>query len=260
MKGLVVALLFVPLTGVLHAQLSCLDYGSAVYCSNGLSAIRSGNMMYFSDGATVQTFGNIVTINNETTKIAQTDVAASYQAGQAIGSAIGSVIATVRQRRKFYRVCDVNPYARGWLNGSPAFCSEAAISDACSNVPQFDFSGFKYAGDSPHHISWIISPGIGTGPAGTLLYLPNWPKSDGEIECVPDVAMHSTHLAKLWLVHKHEAEYNLRDSHPHLSQDDSARIVNYIYANPDSYDARKVAQLSAAKMFEKIYVAVRATS
>lgn len=72
--------------------------------------------------------------------------------------------------------------------------------------------------------------------------------------------MQSTHLAKLWLAHKQEAEYYLRDSHPHLSEDDSARIVNYIYANPDSYDARKVAQRSASKMFEAIYIAVRATS
>jgi hypothetical protein len=255
MKSLVVALSLVTLTVALHAQLSCLDYGSAVYCSNGLSAIRSGNMMYFSDGTTVQTFGNVVTINNQPTEIAQTNVAASYQAGQAIGAVIGSVIANVRQRRKFYRVCDVNPYAHGWLNGSPAFCSKTAILEACSNVPQLDFSGFKYAGDSPHHLSWTDS-----GPAGTFLYLPNWPKSDGEIECAPDVATHSTHLAKLWLAHKHEAEYSLRDSHPHLSEDDSARIVNYIYANPDAYDARKVVQPSAAKMFEKIYIAVKATS
>jgi hypothetical protein len=234
---------------IAHGQVACSDYGQAIYCSNGLSAVRAANTFYFSDGTTAQSFGNTITISGQPVEVSRSDAAAAnYALGQAIGTVVGGVIAEVRQRRKFYRVCDVNPYARGWLNGSPAFCSEAAIVDACSNVPQFDFSGFKYAGDRPRHLSWT-----GTPPAATLFYLPNTPKFDGEIECAPDVATHSTHLAKLWLVRKHEAEYYLHDSHPRLSQDDCARIVNYIYTHPEAYNASKV----TVQMFENIYVAVR---
>jgi len=245
---------------IARAQVTCSDYGQAVYCSNGLSGIRAANTVYFSDGTTAQTYGNTITISGQSVQVSRSDAAAAdYAVGQAIGAVIGSVISEVWQRRKFYRVCDVNPFARGWLNGSPAFCSEAAIVDACSNVPQFDFSGFNYMGDSPHHLSWIASPGIGTGPGQlpTLLYLPNWPHGfDGEIVCVPDVAAHSVHLAQLWLTHKNEAEYYLHNSHPHLSEADSARIVNYIYSHPETYKAGKM----TAQSFEKLYIAVKAIS
>src|SRR5271169_773266 len=243
---------------IAHGQVTCSDYGQAIYCSNGLSAVRAANTLYFSDGTTAQFFANTVTINGQPVVISRSNAAAAdYAMGQAVGTMVGAVIAEVRQRRKFDRVCDVNPYAWGWLNGSAAFCSKAAILDACANVPQFDFSGFKYTGDSPHHLSSISSPGIGTGPAGTLLYLPNWPHGfEGEIECVPDVAAHSTHLATLWLAHKHEAENYLHDSHPRLSQDDCARIVNYIYTHPEAYKAGKM----TAQSFEKLYVGVKATS
>jgi len=259
MKRIAIALLFLVIfTSAVYAQISCLDYGSAVYCSNGLSAIRSGNTMYFSDGTTVQMFGNVVTINNQTTEITQSNVAASYQAGQAIGAAIGSVIADVRQRGKFDRMCDVNPYAWGWMwNGSPGFCSKAAILDACSNVPQFDFSGFKYTGDHPNHLSWVIAGG--NDPAGTLLYLPNPHASnwyEGEIKCTSDEAAHSVHLAQLWLGYKREVEFYLHDSHPHLSQDDSAKIINYVYDHPEAYTIKK----RTTQMFEKIYRAVGANS
>jgi hypothetical protein len=208
-------------------------------------------MMYFSDGTTVQTFGNMVTINNQTTEVAQSNVAAGYQAGQAIGAAIGFVIADVRQRRKFDRVCDVNPYAWGWMwNGSPGFCSQAGIRDVCSNIANIDFDGFKYTGDLPRRL-------LGDAEGG-LWYFSDWPARLGDkgTKCILDEAAHSTHLAQLWLTHKHEAEYYLRDSHPHLSQDDSARIVNYIYTHPDAYKGSKI----TARMFEKLYVAVKATS
>jgi hypothetical protein len=242
--------------GIARGQISCLDYGQAVYCSNGLSAVRSGNTLYFSDGTTAQTLGNIVTINGLPTEVSRSDAAdataGSYAMGQAIGTMVGAVFADVRHRRKFYQICGVDPYARGWLNGMLAFCSQEAILDACSNVPKFDFSGFKYAGDTPHHLSWDT--------AGKLQYLPNWPRLDGEVECVPDIAAHSTHEARLWLAYKREVETALVGLHPHLSQNDCARIVNYILAHPDAYDARKVYKGLAAEMFQKIYIAVKANS
>jgi hypothetical protein len=242
--------------GVAYGQISCWDYGQAVYCSNGLSGVRSGNTLYFSDGTSAQTFGNTVTIDGRPTEVSRSDAAdataGSYAMGQVIGTVVGGVVADIRHRHKFHQMCDVDPYARGWLNGMLAFCSQAAILDSCPNVPQFDFSGFKYAGDTPHHVSWDA--------AGTLRYLPNWPRLDGEVECVPDVAAHSTHEAKLWLAHKREVEAALIGLHPHLSQDDCARIVNYILAHPDAYDARKIYKGSAAEMFQKIYTTVKASS
>jgi len=236
-----------------QTQISCSDYGQAIYCSNGLSAIRAGNALYFSDGTTAQTFGNTTTIQNQPVQISSSNAATSYAAGQVIGGVVGGIIVEVKQRRKFDRVCEVDAYARGWLSGMPAFCSREAVLDACSNITNFDFSGFKFTGDTPHHLSWSTA-------TGTLTYLPNSPRLDGGIECIPDVAKHAVNEARLWLAHKHEVEVWAKDSHPHLSPDDCARIVNYIYAHPDSYDVRKVAQQSAAKMFEKIYVAVKATS
>jgi hypothetical protein len=235
-----------------QTQISCSDYGRAIYCSNGLSAIRAGNALYFSDGTTALTFGNTTSIQSRPVQISSSSVSTSYAAGQVIGGIVGGIIVDVKQRRKFDRVCDVDVYARGWLVGMPAFCSREAVLDACSNITNFDFSGFKFTGDTPHHLSWTT--------AGTLTYLPNWPRLDGGIECIPDAAKHAVNEARLWLAHKHEVVVWAKDLHPDLSQDDCARIVNYIYANPDSYNVRKAAQQSTARMFEKIYIAVRATT
>jgi len=249
------ALLTIMLASVTsgQTQISCSDCGQAIYCSNGLSAIRAGNALYFSDGTTALTFGNTTTIQNQSVQISSNSVATSYAAGQIIGGMVGGIIVEVKQRQKFDRVCDVDTYAHGWLSGSPAFCSQAAVLDACSNITNFDFSGFKFTGDTPQHLSWTAT--------GTLTYLPNWPRLDGGIECVPDVVKHAVNEARLWLAHKHEVEVWSKDSHPHLSQDDCARIVNYIYAHPESYDVKKAVRTAAAlKMFEKIYVAVHATS
>jgi hypothetical protein len=252
MKPTFIVLVLLASVARSQTQISCSDYGQAIYCSNGLSAIRAGNTLYFSDGTLAQTFGNTTTIQNQPVQISSSNASTSYAAGQVIGGMVGGIIVEVKQRRKFDRICDVDWYARGWLSGMPAFCSREAVLDACSNIANFDLSGFKFTGDTPHHLSWTS--------AGTLTYLPNWPRLDGGIECIPDVAKQAVNEARLWLAHKHEVEVWAKDLHPHLSQDDCARIVNYIYAHPDSYDARKVAQQSAAKMFEKIYVAVKATS
>lgn len=236
-----------------QTQISCSDYGQAIYCSNGLSAIRAGNALYFSNGTTALTFGNTTTIQNQSVQISPSEASTSYAAGQVIGGMVGGVIVEVKQRRKFDRICDVDWYARGWLSGMPAFCSREAVLDACSNIANFDFSGFKFAGDTPHRLSWNTA-------TGTLTYLPNSPRLDGGIECIPDVARHAVNEARLWLAHKHEVEVWAKDSHPHLSQDDCARIVNYIYGNPNSYQVRKSGSTVSGKMFEKIYVAVKATS
>ncbi len=252
MTRFAIALTFLgAFTSLVHAQISCLDYGSAIYCSNGLSAIRSGNTMYFSDGTTVQTFGNTVTIDNQTTKIAQSDTAASYRAGQAIGAVIGSVIADVRQRRRFDQMCDVDPYSWGWMqNGSPGFCSREGIQDVCSNIANIDFDGFKYTGDHPRRL-------LGDGEGG-LWYFAKWPARLGDkgTKCILDEAAHSTHLAQLWLEHRREVLYYLHDSHPHLSQDDSAKIINYLYNHPGAYKIKN----RTAEMFEKMYRAAGASS
>jgi len=208
-----------------QSQISCQDYGTAVYCSNGLSAIRAGGTMYFSDGTTASTYGNTTYIQEQPVQVTRSDD--YYQAGQALGSLVLGIVGVVQDIRrlgKWEDYCFVNPYARGWVNGSPAFCSKDAILDACSNIPSFDFSGYKNSWDSPHHIGWA---------GDDLIYWPSWPKKGvyDEIKCVPDVAGHAIHEAKLWLFYKQEASFYL----PGLSQDDCIRIVNYIYAHPKEY-------------------------
>jgi hypothetical protein len=242
---------------------TCRDAGTAVFCSNGLSAIRSGNTMYFSDGTSAMTSGNTVFIQSpsqaqpQPVPITQSD---SYEAGQAIGNMVLGVIGLVqevKQQNKLADWCYVHPYSRVWLRGGPAFCSKAAILDACSNVASFDFSGYKYPLDSPHHIAW--------SGEDHLYYNPSWPHgSRGEVRCVPDEAGHAVHNAKLWLFYKQEASYYLRNSHPNLSDDDSIRIVNYIYTHPRDYKYINPAdhqfELKKTQLYQKLYSSAKATS
>jgi hypothetical protein len=187
-------------------------------------------MMYFSDGTTVMQSGNAVYINENTR--ANQSYQASHEAGAAFGNIVGAVIIDVRQRRKFDRVCDHDPYAQGWIMGRPAFCSEAAIRDACPQLT--DFSGFKYSGDSPRKIGWVESAGLGTATAGSLLYLPDWPHGNRSEACVPDTAGHALHEAQLWLSNFHEAQSFL----PGKSDDDVASVVVWLYAHADDYDVK----------------------
>jgi hypothetical protein len=222
-----VSTLPLPLYG--QARVSCSDYGAAIYCSNGLSAIRSGNVVYFSDGTTVMQSGNSVYINENTQ--ANQNYQASYAAGTALGNVVGAVISDVHQHRKFERACDYDPYAHGWIMGRPAFCSEAAIRDACPQLT--DFSGFKYSGDQPHKIGWVESGGLGTATVGSLVYFPAWPHGNS-VPCVADVGGHAIHEANLWLAHLREAQPFL----PSKSDDDVARILVWLYAHPGDYDVK----------------------
>jgi len=191
--------------------------------------------MYFSDGTTAIQSGNTVYINENTQ--ASQDYQASYAAGAALGNVVGTVISDVRQRRKFDRVCDYDPYAQGWMMGRPAFCSEAAIHDACPQLS--DFSGFKYSGDSPHKITWVVPAGLGTASVGSLLYLPDWPHGNHSEQCVPDTAGHALHEAQLWLSRFHEAQSFL----PGKGDDDVARILVWLYAHPGDYDVKHKATM-----------------
>jgi hypothetical protein len=264
---LLVSMLAISVTKAYPQSISCQDAGTAIFCSNGLSAVRSGNTMFFSDGTSAITSGNTVFIQSpsqaqpQPVPITQSN---SYEAGQALGNmalgvigAVVGVVQEVKQQNKWADWCYVHPYSRGWLQGSPAFCSKDAIIDACSNVGSFSFSGYKYPWDSPHHIGWA---------GDELYYLPNWPHDRPEdwIKCIPDEAGHAIHEAKLWLFYKQEVSYYLRNSHPNLSQDDCIRIVNYIYGHPKDYKYinPKDHQLERKKteLFEKLYSSAKATS
>jgi hypothetical protein len=186
-------------------------------------------MMYFSDGTTVMQSGSNLYINNNTQ--ANRDYAA-YSVGQAVGAIVGSVIADVRDRRRFERTCDYDPYARGWVMHRPTFCSVAAIQDACPQLT--DASGFKYAGDTPHHLTWAQD--------GSLSYLPNWPHGfDGEVRCVPNVAGHATHEAAVWLANFNEARSFLAGK----TDDDAARVVVWLCTHPGDYQANHKAAMYA---------------
>lgn len=228
------ALLGLPVCG--QESMSCSDYGAALYCSNGLSAIRSGNMMYFSDGTTAMLSGTCVYIKENTQ--ASQDYRASYAAGAALGNLVGGVVSDVRQRRKFERVCEYDPYAQGWIVGRPAFCSEAAIRDACPQVT--DFSGFKYAGDTPNHLTWT--------QGGSLSYLPHWPHGfDGEVACVPDHPVHAIHEAVTWLANFREAQTFLPDK----SGDEVAQVVAWLCTHPGEYERNHKAAMYK-KLFNKM--------
>ena len=105
MKPTFIVLVLLASVARSQTQISCSDYGQAIYCSNGLSAIRAENTLYFSDGTLAQTFGNTTTIQNQPVQISSSNASTSYAAGQVIGGMVGGIIVEVRQRRKFDRIC-----------------------------------------------------------------------------------------------------------------------------------------------------------
>jgi hypothetical protein len=256
-----------------QSQISCQDAGTAVFCSNGLSGIRAGNSMYFSDGSSALASGNTIYFTSGTApaSISPQSVtitpSAAYAAGEALGAAVvgvvggvASVVQDVRQLGKWQDWCFVNRYSWGEIPakleyGRVAFCSEAAILDACSNITSIDYSGYKYASDSPRRITLTAEH--------ELEYWPNLSngKNVGEpIKCVPDVAGNAVHRAQLWLFYKQEVSSYL----PGLSQDDCIRIVNYIYAHPKEYKYIKEDDPNKdhkkTELFKKLYRSAGAAS
>lgn len=227
----IVALLAVLLTPMLvkaQSSVFCTDYGSGIFCDNGLSAQRFNNMMFFSDGSSAMNLGNQVYFSNgvsgqtfgNTTYFSNGDVATRN--GNTVTLTTSPQYATYR----YYRSRSEYQREEAVQRQDDAYSAGYALGYA---------SGELIAGLIARHRRIAVEHHCELDPYWSRVCGQKFDPADkGKLE------------AGAWLANWNEIHAYL----PASSDDDRGAIINWLYNHPSNY--RGNSSKEKARMYHEL--------